>query len=331
MKPATLVTGGTGFIGSAVLRKLRSASHRVRALVRSESDRRNLTGVEGLEVVIGDLRDRASLRAALEGCDSLFHVAADYRLWAPDPQDIFKTNVDGTRDLMLQALEAGVKRVVYTSSVATLGLNADASPADETTPVGIEQMIGAYKRSKFVAEEEVKRLVREEGLPAVIVNPSAPVGPRDVRPTPTGRMVLDAAAGQMPAYVDTGLNIVHVDDVAHGHLLAYEKGVEGERYILGESNLTLHQIFQQIAEITGVRAPRLRLPHNLVLPVAYVAEGIASITKKEPRLTVDGIRLAKKYMFFSIDKAVRELGFQPRPAKDALTDAVQWFRDNDYF
>ena len=330
MKPATLVTGGTGFIGSAVLRKLHSASHRVRALVRPGSDRRNLAGIEGLEVVTGDLRDRASLRAALEGCDSLFHVAADYRLWAPDPQDIFKTNVDGTRDLMLQALESRVKRVVYTSSVATLGLNADASPADETTPVGIEQMIGAYKRSKFVAEEEVKRLVREEGLPAVIVNPSAPVGPRDIKPTPTGRMILDAAAGQMPAYVDTGLNIVHVDDVAHGHLLAYEKGVAGERYILGESNLTLQQIFQQIADITGARAPRLRLPHNLILPIAYVAEGMASITKKEPRLTVDGIRLAKKYMFFSIDKAVRELGFRPRPAKDALTDAVQWFRDNDY-
>jgi len=331
MKPATLVTGGTGFIGSAVLRKLISASHRVRALVRSGSDQRNVAGLEGVEIVTGDLRDRASLMAALEGCDALFHVAADYRLWAPDPQELFTTNVEGTRDLMLAALESGVRRIVYTSSVATLGLNPDASPADEDTPVSIEQMIGAYKRSKFVAEAEVRRLVKEKGLPAVIVNPSAPVGPRDIRPTPTGRMILDAAAGRMPAYVDTGLNIVHVDDVADGHLLAYEKGTEGERYILGESNLTLREIFQQIAEITGANPPRLRLPHNLILPVAYLAEGIASITKKEPRLTVDGIQLAKKYMFFSIDKAVRDLGFRPRPAKDALTDAVQWFRENDYF
>lgn len=327
----TLVTGGTGFIGSAVVRKLISASHPIRALVRPGSDQRNLAGLDGIEIVTGDLRERSSLMSALDGCDALFHIAADYRLWSLDPQELFTTNVQGTRDIMLSALESGVRRIVYTSSVATLGLNPDATPGDENTPVSIEQMIGAYKRSKFVAEAEVRCLAKEKRLPVVIVNPSAPAGPRDIKPTPTGRMILDAAAGRMPAYVDTGLNIVHVDDVADGHLLAYENGSEGERYILGESNLTLRDIFQKIAEITHGRPPKLRLPHNLILPLAYIAEGIAAITKKEPRLTVDGTRLAKKYMFFSIDKAVRELGFSPRPAKEALRDAVQWFHENHYY
>lgn len=327
----TLVTGGTGFIGSAVVRKLISASHPVRALVRPGSDQRNLAGLDGIEIVTGDLRERSSLMSALDGCEALFHIAADYRLWSLDPQELFTTNVRGTRDIMLSALESGVRRIVYTSSVATLGLNPDATPGDENTPVSVEHMIGAYKRSKFVAEAEVRCLAKEKRLPVVIVNPSAPVGPRDIKPTPTGRMILDAAAGRMPAYVDTGLNIVHVDDVADGHLLAYENGTEGERYILGESNLTLRDIFQKIAEITHGRPPKLRLPHNLILPLAYIAEGIAAITKKEPRLTVDGTRLAKKYMFFSIDKAVRELGFSPRPAKEALRDAVQWFHENHYY
>ncbi len=327
----TLVTGGTGFIGSAVVRRLISASHQVRVLIRPGSDQRNLAGLDGVEIVTGDLRERRSLMRALDGCDALFHIAADYRLWSLDPQELFRTNVQGTRNIMLSALESDVRRIVYTSSVATLGLNPDATPGDENTPVSIEQMIGAYKRSKFVAEAEVRSLAKEKRLPVIIVNPAAPVGPRDIKPTPTGRMILDAAADRMPAYVDTGLNIVHVNDVADGHLLAYEKGSVGERYILGESNLTLRDILQQIAEITHGRPPKLRLPHNLILPLAYIAEGIAAITKKEPRLTVDGTRLAKKHMFFSIDKAVRELGFNPRPAKEALTDAVQWFHENHYY
>jgi dihydroflavonol-4-reductase len=220
---------------------------------------------------------------------------------------------------MQDAMAAGVERIVYTSSVATLGLNANREPADEDTPVGLADMIGHYKRSKFLAEEEVRRLVREDGLPAVIVNPSAPVGPRDIKPTPTGRMIVEAMCGRMPAYVDTGLNVVHVDDVASGHLMAFEHGKLGERYVLGAQNMTLKQIFTEIARLSGQRAPRIRLPHNLVLPVAYAAEAWARITgAAQPRVTVDGVRLAKKTMFFSIEKARRELGFAPRPASLTL-------------
>jgi dihydroflavonol-4-reductase len=232
---------------------------------------------------------------------------------------------------MRAALEAGLRRIVYTSSVATLGLNSDGTPADERTPVTIEHMIGHYKRSKYLAEQEVSRLVAENGLPAVIVNPSTPVGPRDIRPTPTGRMVLDAAAGRMPAFVDTGLNVAHVDDVAEGHLLAFERGETGERYILGGENLSLRDILGHVAEITGGKPPRIRLPHNLVLPFGYVTETWARLFRTgEPRLTVDGVRMAKKWMYFSSHKARVELGYQPRPAREALADAVTWFRDNGY-
>ncbi|MFQ5503599.1 MAG: hopanoid-associated sugar epimerase [Planctomycetota bacterium] len=326
----TLVTGTTGFVGSAVLRRLVAADHQVRAMVRPTSDRRNLEG-QPVEVCVGDLTDRPSLDASLRGCRYLFHVAAQYRLWHPRPETFYATNVEGTRNLMAAAREAGVERIVYTSSVATLGLRTDGRPADETTPVALSDMIGHYKRSKFLAEEAVRRLVSEDGLPAVIVNPSAPVGPRDIRPTPTGRMVLDAAAGRMPAYVDTGLNIVHVDDVAEGHLLAFSKGRAGERYVLGAENMNLAHILTEVAAITGRRPPRLKLYPGIILPLAYAAQLWARIAGSgEPRVTVDGLRLARKRMYFSSDKARRELGYRPRPAIEALRDAVGWFAEAGY-
>lgn len=324
-----LVTGGTGFVGSALVRALLASGEPVRALVRPTSDTRNLDGLP-VERVTGDLRDPASLRRALEGCTTLYHVAADYRLWAPDPRELYASNVDGTRALMEAALELGVARIVYTSSVATLGLHADGRPADEETPVTLDDMIGHYKRSKYLAEEVVREMARTQGLPAVIVNPSAPVGPRDVKPTPTGRMVLDAAAGRMPAYVDTGLNIVHVDDVAAGHVAACRLGRAGERYILGGENMSLKEILAVICEIAGRPPPRLRLPHGLLLPVAYVAEAWARMSRREPLLTVDGIRLARKHMYFTSGRARRELGYAPRPAREALADAVAGFRALGY-
>nr|WP_196242358.1 hopanoid-associated sugar epimerase [Azospirillum oleiclasticum] len=323
-----MITGATGFIGSAVARRLLAAGADVTALVRPGTDRRNL---EGLPVrrVEGDLLDPASLARAVKGCEALFHVAADYRLWVPDPVAMHRANVDATRTLMTAALEAGVRRVVYTSSVAVLGL-VPGGVADETTPAGLDDMIGTYKRSKFLAEAEVRRLVEEQGLPAVIVNPSAPIGPRDVKPTPTGRMVVDAAAGRMPAYVDTGLNVVHVDDVAEGQWLAFERGRVGERYILGGENLTLREILGRIATIVGRPPPRVRLPHDLIIPIARAAELVARVTGKEPFATVDGVRMAKKRMFFTSAKAEHELGYRPRPATAALEEAIAWFRGNGY-
>ncbi len=326
----TLVTGASGFIGSAVARRLLEAGHRVRILVRRSSDLRNIAELP-VETAIGDLTDAASLAQALSRCTALFHVAADYRLWAPDPNALYRTNVTGTENIMRAALAAGVERIVYTSSVATLGLTADGKPADEDTPVSPADMIGHYKRSKFFAEEAIRRMVRDENLPAVIVNPSTPVGPRDIKPTPTGQMIREAAMGRMPAYVDTGLNLVHVDDVATGHLLAFEHGTIGERYILGGRNMSLKEIFEEIGRITGRPAPRLRLPHNLVLPVAYLLEAWVRVTRNgEPRITVDGVRLAKKYMYYSTAKAERELGYRARPVEQGLVDAVHWFQQNGF-
>ena len=325
-----LVTGASGFVGSAVVRELARAGADVRALVRAKSDLANLSGV-ACELRQGELADAASLRAALEGCEALFHVAADYRLWVPEPQAIYRTNVDGTRALMHEALALGVRRIVYTSSVATLGLLPGGASADEATPSSLADMIGHYKRSKFLAEEEVRGLVRKSGLRAVIVNPSAPIGPRDSRPTPTGRMIVEAGSGKMPAYVDTGLNVVHVDDVARGHVLALERGRVGERYILGGENMTLKEILVEVARLVGRPPPRLKLPHNLVLPIAYVAEAVARVRGKgEPIATVDGVRLAKKFMYFTCDKARGELGYAPRPAQEAIADAVAWFREHGY-
>lgn len=326
----TLITGATGFVGSAVTRELLGAGHDVRVLVRPTSNRRNLEGLR-IETVFGDLTDQVSIKRALAGCEALFHVAADYRLWVRNPSDMYRSNVFGTHNLMLAAAETGVKRIVYTSSVATLGLHPDGIPADETTASTLEDMIGHYKRSKFLAEAFVRQLAEKQGLPVVIVNPSTPIGPRDIKPTPTGRMIADAAAARMPAYVDTGLNLVGVDDVAIGHRLAFERGKIGERYVLGGENMTLRAILTEIATLSGHRPPRVRLPHLAVIPVAYLAEAWARlINSREPMVTVDGVRLARKLMFFSSDKARNELGFDPRPAREALAEAVSWFRQYGY-
>jgi dihydroflavonol-4-reductase len=326
----TLVTGATGFVGSAVLRCLAAAGHDVRVLARAGGDRRNLEGIV-CTVAAGDLTDPASLRAAVAGCDTILHVAADYRLWVPDPATINRVNVEGSVNLFRAAAEAGATRMVYTSSVATLGLHKDGTPADEDTPSTLADMVGAYKRSKFLAEEAVRGLIDEDRLPIVIVNPSAPIGPRDIKPTPTGKMIVDAAAGRMPAYVDTGLNVAHVDDVAQGHLLALERGVPGERYILGGEDMTLRDILGVVAAHVGRRPPRVKLPHDLLLPLAYGAEALARLRDREPPFTVDGIRMAKKRMFFSCEKARQALGYAPRPAAEAIRDAVDWFRARGYF
>ena len=323
-----LLTGGSGFVGSAVARRLLARGHVVRALVRAHSDMRNVADLS-IERVVGDLNEPASLRAAISGCDALFHVAADYRLWVPDKEAMFRANVEGTRVLMEEALKAGVQRVVYTSSVATLGLITQGV-ADETTPVTFQDMIGPYKQSKFLAEEVVHEFA-SRGLAVVIVNPSTPVGPRDIKPTPTGRIVQDAACGRIPAYVDTGLNIVHVDDVAEGHCLAYERGRVGERYILGGENLSLQRILEMIAGLSGRRPPTVRLSRHLLWPVALASEAYARVRHSStPLVTLDELRMAKKHMFYSSAKAEQELGYQARPALEALTDAVAWFAAEGY-
>jgi dihydroflavonol-4-reductase len=320
-----LVTGATGFVGAAVARALHAAGWQVRVLVRSGSNRSNLQ-LLGAEIAEGDLAEVAALERALEGCAGLFHVAADYRLGARDPRPLYRTNVEGTRNILNAARAAGVPRIVYTSSVATIGIPPDGSPGNEQTPVGISNMIGHYKRSKYLAEEAVRDAARL-GMSVVIVNPSTPVGPGDVKPTPTGQLVLDAASGRMPAYVDTGLNIVHVDDVAAGHLLAFERGRAGERYILGGEDMTLQEILAQIAQLVGRNPPRVRLPYAAVLPVAYLAEALAKVTGRSGRITLEGVRMSRKRMFFSSAKAANELGYRWRPPLAAFEDAVRWFRE----
>jgi len=320
----TLVTGASGFVGAAVARALLAQGCKVRVLLRPQSDRRNIDGLD-VEIRLGSLENTASLAAALEGCCALYHVAADYRLWVRDEAPMMRANVEGTRLLMLAALDAGIERIVYTSSVATLGLSP-GSIADETTPSTLGDMIGPYKRSKFLAEEAVRALIAERQLPAVIVNPSTPVGPRDVKPTPTGRMIVEAASGRMPAFVDTGLNIVHVDDVAAGHLLAEERGRVGERYILGGENLSLAEILRRIAALTGRKPPSLSIPIPLIWPIALGAEAWGRVSGKEPFVTCDGLRMARKTMYFSSAKAEGALGYRARPAQQALADAVTWFR-----
>ena len=330
MKQA-FVTGATGFVGAAVARVLLDSGWRVRALARAGSDRRNLVGLP-IEVVTGDLRDPASYAPALAGCGTVFHVAADYRLWAPNPDDLYAINVEGTRALLLAAERAAVPRIVYTSSVATLRLDGGDALADESSVATLADMIGHYKRSKFLGEEVVRNWFAESPGQrwVVIVNPSTPVGPCDVKPTPTGQIVLDAAAGRTPAYVDTGLNIAHVDDIARGHLLALERGRPGERYILGGANLTLQEILTQVTRIAGRRAPRIRLPHGVVLPIAHVAEAFARLTGGSTRITVEGVRMSRKRMYFSSAKAMRELGYTWRDPAIAFQDAVRWFRDAGY-
>lgn len=319
-----LVTGAAGFVGSAVARALVGEGRRVRVLVRASSDRRNLAGL-GAEIVEADLRDAEAVGRAMAGVGVLFHVAADYRLWARDPEEIVRNNRATTANVMEAALAARVKRVVYTSSVATL-LPDPAGPADETRPATEATVIGAYKRSKVVAERLVEAMVAERGLPAVIVNPSTPIGPRDVKPTPTGRIIVEAANGRMPAYVDSGLNLVHVDDVAAGHLLALEKGRIGERYVLGGQDVTLAAMLAEIARIVGRRPPKIALPTGPLFPLAWANERWAALTGREPFLTLDSLRMARHHMFYSSARAERELGYRARPYTEALVEAIDWFR-----
>jgi dihydroflavonol-4-reductase len=323
-----LVTGATGFVGANVARLLVTDGYRVRVLARPASRLLALSGCR-VEIFRGDILDPHALAPAVRGCSMVFHVAADYRLWAKDPSEIYRNNVDGTRTVLEACERADVGRVVYTSSVGTLGLPRDGGPGTEATPVALEDMIGSYKRSKFLAERVAEEFAAR-GLPVVIVNPSNPIGPWEVKPTPTGRMVLDYLHGRMFATLDTGLNLIHVADVARGHLLAACLGRIGEKYILGAENLSLSEIFRALENITGIRAPRIRIPYGLVYLVALASEGLAHATGRPPRVPLTGVRMARKHMYFSADKAVRELGLFQRPVEQALRDAVDWFVDYGY-
>ena len=324
-----LVTGASGFVGSALVRALLQDGFTVRALVRPDSPRANLDGLP-IELAEGDMRDEVAVTRAAQGARFLFHAAADYRLWARHPDEIHRANVEGTRTVMRVALRQRVERIVYTSSVATLVARTDGSSSDETMPLPEAEAVGAYKRSKVAAELLVEAMVAGGGLPAVIVNPSTPIGPRDIRPTPTGRVIVEAACGRMPGFVDTGLNLVHVDDVARGHLDALRRGRIGERYILGGDNVPLAQMLRDIATLCRRAPPRLRLPRRILYPIAVAAEAIAWTTGREPFVTRDGLRMARYRMYFSSAKAQRELGYVARPSIEGLRDAIGWFRDAGY-
>jgi dihydroflavonol-4-reductase len=319
-----LVTGGSGFVGSAVAHALAARGFAVRALVRPSSNRTNLAGL-ACEIVEGDMADAQSLIRALDGVRYLFHVAADYRLWARNPDEIMRNNLEGTRNVMIAARKCDTERIVYTSSVACLK-PVQGGSADETSRLEARDAIGAYKQSKIAAQHLVEKMIAEEGLPAVIVSPSTPVGPRDIRPTPTGRIIVEAASGHMPGFVDTGLNVVHVDDVAEGHILALERGRIGQTYILGGQDVTLKDLLAVIAKFAGRQPPRLQVPRQPLFPLAYAAEAIARITGKEPFITADGLRMAKYRMFFSSAKAERELGYKSRAYASGIEDAILWFR-----
>lgn len=324
-----LVTGATGFIGSAVARALLAAGTEVRVLVRTGTDLRALDGLS-VESAQGDLCDVASLRSALTGCQQLYHVAAHYALWARDPSVFYTVNVDGTKALMTAAREVGIERIVYTSSVAALGVPPAGEVANEETQSSLEQMIGDYKRSKYLAEQEVLKFAKA-GLPVVIVNPSAPIGVFDVKPTPTGQIVVDFMKGRIPAYMETGMNLTDVEDVAVGHLRAMERGRIGERYILGNRNLMLRDIFEMLSVITGVKAPTIKLPRGLVLPLAHINKWIADyVTHQTPRIPLEGVRMAKYLMHYDCSKAIRELDLPQTPIEVALEKAVKWFRDHGY-
>lgn len=327
-KDIVLVTGASGFVGSAVAHKLAARGFAVRVLARPTSPRANFADL-ACEIAEGDMRDAASMGEAMKDVRYLFHVAADYRLWARDADEIVRNNREGARTVMEAARNAGVERIVYTSSVATLKPRDAGRDADETDRADETTAIGAYKKSKVVAERVVEAMIAD-GLPAVIVSPSTPIGPCDIRPTPTGRIIVEAATGRMPAYVDTGLNLVHVDDVAEGHLLALEKGRIGETYILGGQNVTLKEMLAQIARLSGRRPPRIRLPRAPIYPIAYAAEAIARLTGKEPFVTADALKMSKHLMFFSSAKAAHELGYTARPHVAALEDALNWFREAGY-
>jgi dihydroflavonol-4-reductase len=326
---AVLVTGGTGFVGSRLVRRLLARGERVRCLVRKTSSLGNLEGLP-VEQITGNLQDSASLAEAVRGCRTVYHVAADYRLWSRDPQELYRNNVNGTRNLLEAAERAGCERIVYCSSVGALGIPKDGTPGTETTPVKLEDMIGHYKRSKFLAEQEALRAA-QRGVPVVIVNPSTPVGPNDIKPTETGRIITRFLNDQMPAYLDTGLNLVDVDDVAEGHILAAEKGRIGEKYILGNRNMTLREILETLAALTGKRAPRGKIPYGVALGIAYVNEFFSgTLLGREPGVPVEGVRMAGKVMFFDASKAVRELGLPQTPVEEALERAIRWFRDHGY-
>jgi dihydroflavonol-4-reductase len=322
-----LVTGGTGFVGSAIARALLARGYRVRALVRRGTAPSNLAGLE-CEVAEGDINNSDSLLRVMRGVQFLIHAAADYRLWARNPNEIARTNVNGTRRVMEAALEKGVQRIVYTSSVAVLKPIPGES-ADENSRMDESEATGAYKKSKIAAHRVVESMIAE-GLPAVIVSPSTPIGPRDIKPTPTGQIVVNGAMGRMPAFVDTGLNLVHVDDVAEGHLLALEQGRIGEHYILGGQNVTLKEMLAVIAHFAGRRPPRIQLPRAPIYPVAMLAEMASRLTGKTPFVTVDGLRMSRYRMFFSSEKAKRQLGYHARPYEEAIRDAIAWFREAGY-
>jgi len=328
MADTVLVTGASGFVGAAVARAALARGFRVKVLMRPTASRANIEGLD-VEAVAGDMRDAASMISAMQGTRYLFHVAADYRLWARDPSEIARNNLEGARATMAAALRAGVERVIYTSSVAALK-PGNGEAVDETSRHTPQSVIGAYKLSKLLAEREVERLIAEEALPAVIVAPSTPIGPRDIKPTPTGRIIVEAAAGRMPAFVDTGLNLVHVDDVAEGHFLALERGRVGENYILGGADVTLAQMLADIAALAGRRAPTVKLPRGPLFPLAFAAEAVARVTGKEPFLTADALRMSRYQMYFSSTKAERELGYRARPYREGLNDAHAWFAANGY-
>jgi dihydroflavonol-4-reductase len=323
-----LVTGASGFIGGAVVRALAAAGVDIRVTARPGNDLRHLGGL-AIERVEADLRDKDSLLRALQGCRHLYHVAAHYALWAKDPSIFYDVNVAGTRTLLEAAREAGIERTVYCSTIGAIGLPAGGGLGTETTPVSVNQMAGHYKRSKYLAEQEVLKLARE-GLPVVIVNPSAPVGAGDVKPTPTGQVIVDFMRGRMPAYIETGMNLIDVDDVAAGHLLAMEKGRVGERYILGNHNLLLREVFEILSRLTGVKAPRVKLSRLAILPLAYMNDWIATVTNTPPRIPLEGVRMAKYKMHYDCSKAIKELSLPQTPVETALEKAVRWFRDHGY-
>lgn len=323
-----LVTGATGFVGGHLVRELLSRDYSVRCLVRAASPRTTLEGLD-VEISVGDLVDAKAVERATSGCELVFHCAADYRLFVPNPDAMYASNVDGTRNVMQAALDCSVRRVIYTSTVGALGLTRDGSPATEDTPVTFDEMVGHYKKSKFLAEREAESFA-ERGLDVVIVNPSTPVGELDVKPTPTGQIIVDFLEGRIGAYVETGLNLIDVKDCAVGHLLAAERGRSGERYILGHRNLSLIELLQVLARITGRPAPRVRLPHWIPMAVAAVNTGWARMTHTTPRFALDAVRLSRYKMFFDAAKAVSELGLPQTPIEQPLARAVEWFRVNGY-
>ena len=330
MSDSAFLTGGTGFVGASLARLLLKQGLKVKALARKGSDRRNLDGLD-VEIVEGGLLDKSAIEAGVRGCRYVFHVAADYRIWVPNPADMYRVNVDGTESVIRSAAAAGVEKIVHCSSVAAVKVPDDHTAVDETNEYSsLSQVVGDYKKSKYLSDVLARDLGKKEGLPVVVVNPAAPIGPRDIKPTPTGKIVVDFMNGKMPSYIDTGMNIVHVDDAAMGHWLAAQKGRVGERYILGGENLTLKGVLDLLAAATGKTAPRFKTPYAVAYAFGAVDTAIARMRGVEPMAPLDAIKMAKHYMWFSSEKAKRELGYSSRPAAVALKDAADWFSANGY-